>query len=304
MKTRGIVSIICSYVIWGLLPVYWKWVQAVPPDRMLAHRIVWSFVFTTVLLVFFRLLPCLRETLRNRRNVRLLLLAAIIVTSNWLTYIYAVNSGQIIASSLGYYINPLVSIAMGAIVYRERFPPLQIAAIILAAAGVAVMALSVGSLPWISLVLAFTFATYALLKKKIALNATVGLFVETGLITPVAFLYLLVAPAGGLVTAAATAVHGYPAAGSPLLLGLMPLAGVITAVPLMLFATGTRELDLSMVGFLQYIAPTLMLLLGVFVYGEPFTSAHAACFALIWTGLLLYTVSKLKLGQLLKRYRA
>lgn len=294
---KGLVSIIIAYTIWGLLPIYWKWVQAVPPDRMLANRIVWSFIFVCLYLVASRKFSRLQDIRQHRSSILLLCLAGIIMSINWFTYLYAVNTGQMIAGSLGYYINPLVSIALGAIVFRERFHKMQVIAIMLAAIGVAVMGFTVGKLPWISLILAFTFAAYGLIKKMIPMDSTVGLLIETGIVTPVALIYLVATPPPGLVAASANAIHRYPAAGSPLLLFLIPMAGVVTAVPLMLFATGARHLDLSMVGFLQYIAPTLMLLLGVFVYREPFTLAHAVCFGLIWMGLILYTGSKLNVKK-------
>jgi chloramphenicol-sensitive protein RarD len=166
---------------------------------------------------------------------------------------------------------------------------------------VAVITLSVGQLPWISLVLATTFGIYGLLKKKVTLDAATGLTIETAILVPAALAWLIFAPATGLISPAAVSGSGYPAAGSPLLIAIIPLAGVVTAMPLLLFSVGTRVLDLSLVGFLQYLAPTLMLVLGVFAYGEPFTAAHAICFGLIWSGLILYTASKLNIWQSLSK---
>ncbi|MDW7658339.1 MAG: EamA family transporter RarD, partial [Bacillota bacterium] len=178
-KSKGIAAISLAYVVWGLLPVYWKLLRAIAPDRIIAHRIIWSFVLMLLILVMTRRLKQLRAALGNRRDLLILGLASLLVTVNWVTYIFAVNSGQIVASSLGYYINPLISIALGTVVYKERFRPVQLIAIALAAAGVAVITFSVGQLPWISLVLATTFGVYGLLKKKVTLDAATGLTIET-----------------------------------------------------------------------------------------------------------------------------
>jgi chloramphenicol-sensitive protein RarD len=302
-KSKGIAAISLAYIVWGLLPVYWKLLRAIAPDRIIAHRIIWSFVLMLLILLMTRRMKQLRAALGNRRDLLILGLAAVLVSVNWVTYIYAVNSGQLVAGSLGYYINPLISIALGTLVYKERFRPIQLIAIALAAAGVAVITLSVGQLPWISLVLATTFGIYGLLKKKVTLDAATGLTIETAILVPAALAWLIFAPASGLISPAAVSGSGYPAAGSPLLIAIIPLAGVVTAMPLLLFSVGTRVLDLSLVGFLQYLAPTLMLVLGVFAYGEPFTAAHAICFGLIWSGLILYTASKLNIWQSLSKKR-
>lgn len=296
-KSKGIAAISLAYIVWGLLPVYWKLLRAIAPDRIIAHRIIWSFVLMLLILVMTRRLKHLRAALGNRRDLFILGMASLLVTINWVTYIFAVNSEQIVASSLGYYINPLISIALGTVVYKERFRPVQLIAIALAAAGVAVITLSVGQLPWISLVLATTFGVYGLLKKKVTLDAATGLTIETAILAPAALAWLIFAPSAGLISPAAVSGSGFPAAGSPLLIAIIPLAGVVTALPLLLFSVGTRALDLSLVGFLQYLAPTLMLILGVFAYGEPFTTAHAVCFGFIWSGLILYTTTKLNLWQ-------
>lgn len=320
-KPRAVALMTLAYILWGLLPMFWKLLQAVPADRIIAHRIVWSFLFLLLLLAATRRLSRVRESLADPRRVRLLVLAALFITVNWLTYVYAVNTGYIVETSLGYYINPLVSIALGAIFYRERFSPLQFVAIGLAAAGVAILTIQAGSLPWISLVLAFSFGVYGLIKKRAGADPVAGLAIETAVLSPFALVFLLAAPAAGLLgaslaapgdgasatsaaaaaasaassAAAASPAAWFPPAGSPWLLALLPLSGVLTATPLLLFAGGTNHLDLSLVGFLQYIAPTLGLLLGVFAYGERFTPAHAACFGLIWSGLVLYSLSKVGL---------
>ena len=296
-RTKGIIAVVIAYFVWGILPAYWKLLQAVPADRILAHRIVWSFAFLLLAVPIFKKTAILRKLRQQKKEIMQLGLAAILVTVNWLTYIYSVNSGQILASSLGYYINPLFSIALGAIFFRERFKSIQILAIGLAVAGVAVITVYFGRLPWISLVLAFTFGIYGLLKKKIQIDAAVGLVVETGVIFLPALAYLMFTPPAGLVKSETITVPAFLAAGSPLLWFLLPFSGLVTAIPLLLFTYSAQNLDLSLVGFLQYLAPTLMLLLGVVVYGEPFTYAHAICFGLIWLGLSIYTISKLRPGS-------
>ncbi len=288
--TKGAFATISAYILWGLLPVYWKSVQAVSPDRMIAHRIIWSFMFLFMLLLVRRQLPQIKITISIPGQLKILTAASVILTLNWLTFIYAVSSGQVIAGSLGYYMSPLLSIALGVIYYKEKFKTSQILAIGLAAAGVIVITVSAGKFPWLSLILALTFGLYGLLKKKTLADSAAGLVIETGLIAPLALLYLIIMPAPGLVSVSeAASGPSMPQAGSLWLMILVSLAGIVTAVPLMLFSYGARKLDLSMIGFMQYIAPTLMLVLGVFAYDEPFTVAHAICFTLIWSGLILYT---------------
>lgn len=300
-KTKGIVSLLLAYTLWGFFPIYWKLLHTIPPDRIIAHRIVWSFVFVIGLIFLSRKWPQLVAVLKRPRDLMIFGLAAIFITINWFVYIYAVNNGQIVDSSLGYYINPLVSIALGAVVFKERFKASQIIAIVLAVAGVVVMTVQVGRLPWVSLVLAVTFGIYGLLKKSVQVDSSIGLAVETAMLSPIALVYLLAVPKTGFFPVNSAAAIGALAAGSPWIWILLPLGGVVTATPLILFATGARNLDLSMVGFLQYLAPTLMLILGIFAYGEQFTVAHGICFGLIWAGLFLYTASKMELWQILTK---
>ena len=300
-KTKGIVSLLLAYSLWGFLPIYWKLLRSIPSDRIIAHRIVWSFVFVIGLILLSRKWTELVAVLKRPRDLMIFGLAAFFITINWFVFIYAVNNGQIVDSSLGYYINPLVSIAMGAVIYKERFKASQVVAIVLAVAGVTVMTIQVGRLPWVSLVLALSFGIYGLLKKIVQVESSIGLGIETAMLSPIALVYLLTVPKTGLFPVNPEAAVGALAAGSPLIWILLPLGGAVTAIPLILFATGARNLDLSMVGFLQYLAPTVMLILGVFAYGEPFTTAHAICFGLIWTGLFLYTASKMNLWQRLIR---
>ncbi|SEA73773.1 chloramphenicol-sensitive protein RarD [Thalassobacillus cyri] len=284
----GIIYTGGAYVLWGFLPIYWKLVQEVPPLAILGHRIVWSFVFMTGVVLILRKWSAfkaeVRRTLKNRKSSLGITFASIAISINWLTYIWAVNTDHVVEASLGYYINPLVSILLGMIFFKETFTRPQWLAFMLAVAGVAYMTINFGSVPWLALLLAFSFGVYGLLKKTVDLNAIFGLAIETLIMTPIAAIYLVSLPQGNWGEIQWISLT------SLLLFG----AGVATAIPLLLFAGGAKRIPLSMVGFLQYIAPTIMLLIGVFLYNEPFTKVHLVSFLLIWSGLLIYTYSRVK----------
>ncbi|WP_028784231.1 EamA family transporter RarD [Thalassobacillus devorans] len=277
-----------AYVLWGFLPIYWKLVQEVSPLAILGHRIVWSFVFMTGVVLISRKWSAfkaeLRRTLKNRKSSIGITFASIAISINWLTYIWAVNTDHVVEASLGYYINPLVSILLGMIFFKETFTRPQWIAFILAATGVAYMTINFGSVPWLALLLAFSFGVYGLLKKTVDLNAMFGLTIETLIMTPIAAIYLVTLSNGSWGDIEWLSMT------SLLLFG----AGVATAIPLLLFAGGAKRIPLSMVGFLQYIAPTIMLVIGVFLYNEPFTKVHLISFLFIWSGLLIYTYSRAK----------
>ncbi len=280
----GTVSGILAFLTWGLLPFYWKWLGSVPAAEILSHRIVWSALLLVVLV------PALqrRELAIAARDRRALLVAAaagVLVGGNWYIYTWAVNADRLVEASLGYYINPLVSVLLGVIVLRERLGRLQIVAVAIAAVGVLVLTVSHGRIPWVSLSLAFSFALYGLVKKTGRLNSMVSLLVELVVIAPIALVYLLAQHGAG------TGMFG---TGAPVVTWLLAGAGVATITPLLLFGTAARRIPLSRVGFLQYIAPTLMLLIGTVFYGEPFTAAHGVSFALIWTALAIYTVTLIR----------
>ncbi|WP_078380014.1 EamA family transporter RarD [Sutcliffiella halmapala] len=279
----GIVCAGLSYMLWGFLPLFWKLVDDVSAGEILAHRIVWSLVFMLVILLCLRKIPAftleLKALLTNRKRLIGITLASIFISLNWGLYIWAVNADRIIEASLGYYINPLVSILLAVIVLKEKLSSLQTLSIILAGVGVLVLTLNFGSFPWVAIMLAVSFAFYGLIKKMVQLGALVGLAIETLLITPFALLFL-------------TYVHGSGGGafgGSVSLSTLLMLAGVVTAVPLLLFANGAKRIPLSMVGLLQYIAPTIKLILGVYLFNEPFTSIHLVAFSCIWVALVIYT---------------
>ncbi|WP_077329429.1 EamA family transporter RarD [Virgibacillus siamensis] len=281
----GIIYAAVAYTLWGFLPIYWKLVQDVPADEILAHRILWSFIFMVIIvLASGKLKPFLKECsiiFHDKKKLIGISAASVIISINWLTFIWAVNSDHVVQASLGYYINPLVSILLGMLVLKESLSRRQLISFILAAIGVINLTISFGVFPWVSLVLAFSFGLYGLLKKMVDVSAMFGLTIETMLVTPIALLYLIFIPDSTL--SPATMFSGSGA----LLFG----AGVATAIPLLLFAAGAKRIPLSMVGFLQYIAPTLMLILGVFLYHETFTQAHLISFVFIWVALIIYMAS-------------
>jgi len=284
-SSRGFAAAFASFLAWGLLPVYWKSLIAVGPFEILCHRIWWSLVFISIVLTVKRRWPETFAPLSSPRNLLILACSSLCIGGNWLLYIWSVNTGHVVATSLGYYINPLVNVLFGFIFFRERLNGYQYAAIGLAALGVLNSVISNGELPWISLTLAVSFACYGLLRKIASVESLPGLFLETMVLAPVALGYLIWLGAngtGGFLTISA---------GTDLLL---VGAGAATALPLIGFAFGARRLQLSTLGVLQYTAPSIAFLLGVFVYKEPFGPENLVTFALIWTGLALYTFDSVR----------
>lgn len=278
---RGLVLGVAAYGLWGVLPIYFKAVAGVAAIDIVAHRVLWSLPFLGVLLLATRGWGEVLVAVRRRRTLLLLLCTAVLIGINWLLYVYAVTSGQILAGSLGYYLNPLVNVLLGRFVLKERLSWLQWAAVGIAAAGI--LALIGGALDqlWISLTLAITFATYGLLRKIALVDAIAGLTIETAVLLPVAVVWL----AWGLAA-------GAPSFGSNgTETGLLLLAGIVSTIPLLLFTAAARRLPYSTLGMLQFIAPTLQFLLAVWLYGEPFGTAHAIAFGAIWTALALYTLA-------------
>ncbi len=281
-EKSGTWFVLAAYIAWGLLPIYWKALQAVPASEILAHRILWSFVFVLLLLLSTGRWPDLKKTFRTPRNRWVCLLTAAIIGSNWFIYIWAVNHNHIVDASLGYFINPLFSVLLGVVFLRERLNRRQAAAVVLAAAGVGYSTFHFGRIPWIALSLALTFGLYGLLRKTARVESLIGLTAETGLLSPLVLTYIVLAQVrgSGAVGTAPLDIH-------VLLVG----AGLVTATPLLWFTIGVRRIKLSTAGFMQYLAPSLQLLLGVAVYGEPFTKTHVISFSFIWTALLIYSLS-------------
>jgi chloramphenicol-sensitive protein RarD len=279
MKDKGILYALGAYTLWGILPVYWKALERVPPIQILGHRVVWSFALLAVILLVRREGNALIAARRSRRVLLLSALAAGLLGVNWLVYIWGVNSSHIVESSLGYFINPLVSVLLGVLFFKERLRPLQWTAVGMAACGVIYLTIRSGALPWISLVLALTFGFYGLLKKTSPLEALPGLSLEMVILFLPALAYLLLAQSLG------SGAFGHAGAETNLLLAF---TGVITALPILMFGMAARSIPLSLVGLLQYIAPTCQFLLGVLAYGEPFTPDRLIGFSIIWLALLLY----------------
>lgn len=266
-----------AYLLWGFLPLYFKALSALGAFEIVAHRILWSVLFLAALIALARSWPKLRAAIANPQALRILCLSALLIGGNWLLYIWAVMRGQVLETSLGYYLNPLVNVLLGVVLLKEKLTRNQGVAVGLAAIGVAILATGAGSGLWISLTLAVTFGTYGLLRKIVPVDSLEGLTIETLLLAPFAAAYIWWLGAQG-------AAH-FPA--DMLTNILVALAGAMTAIPLLLFAAGARRLPYSTMGFLQYIAPTIQFLLAVFAFGEPFTRMHAICFAFIWSALAL-----------------
>ncbi len=277
---------IATFLVWGFLPIYWKALKEVPASEILPHRIIWSFVFLALFNSIKKRWPILRETYSIGANRLSSLICALILGTNWFIFIWAVNANHLVEISIGYYINPLLSVLLGVIVLRERLAFWQLVAFVLALLGVAYMTIQYGRFPWIALSLAVTFGIYGLIRKTARVGALTGLTAETAILLPlsIVFLVLLFIQGSSVVSRASVSVHF-------LLIG----AGIVTALPLVWFARGARRIPLSSVGFIQYLAPTCHLLLGVFLYKEPFTRVHVVSFALIWIALLIFSVTQIKL---------
>jgi chloramphenicol-sensitive protein RarD len=284
-RARGFAAALAAYLAWGFFPVYFKALKAVPAVEILCHRIVWSMGFLAVLVTVQRRWREFVAPFRSR-GVGVFVVTTLLISANWLIYIWAVNAGRILEASLGYFVNPLVNVVLGVLFLHERLTRLQRAAVGLALAGVLVLVVRAGTIPWVSLALALSFGLYGLFRKKARIDAVVGLLVETALLTPLALVWLLLAAARG-----AGAFGGAPATTA-----LLALAGLVTALPLIGFAVGMRTLRLSTMGLIQYVTPTMQFLLAVALYREPFTPAHAAAFGLIWASLALYSFEAVR-GQ-------
>jgi chloramphenicol-sensitive protein RarD len=280
---KGVLLAIGAYGLWGIFPLYWKQLLEVPAPEIIGHRIVWSLVFAFAVILFKKQLPMMLRTISNPRMVIIYGIAAGLLTVNWTTYVWGVNAGYVVEASLGYFINPLVSVVLGVLFFRERLRLLQWVAILLAGLGVAYLTFRYGSLPWIGLILAFSFGTYGLIKKRAPLAALEGLTLELCLLFIPATLYLLRLESIGSGT------FGHAAFSSVLL----AFGGIITATPLLMFAGAARRIPLSMVGILQYIAPTLQFSIGVWVYGEEFSRTRLTGFCFIWAALVIYSVEGL-----------
>jgi len=281
-KRLGIIYGVMAFTAWGLLPIYWKLLDRIPALEILAHRIVWSFVFVAVLLIFKNDFKILKEILASRRKSLLILAGAVLISINWYTYIWAVNANFVLQTSMGYYINPLVVSLLSMFVLKEKFNRGKIIALLLATTGVLILTIQYGEVPWVALILAISFALYGLVKKILNLDTITVLALETLMITPIALFYI-----GRLQLTGEGSLAVIPTS----VLALLIFSGVVTATPLLWFARGTHLVEFSTIGFLQYIAPTISFFLGIFLFNEEFSTTHLISFGFIWVALIVYTVA-------------
>ncbi|MBD8494607.1 EamA family transporter RarD [Pseudomonas syringae] len=278
---RGLILGLSAYIIWGLFPLYFKAVQSVPAVEIIIHRALWSALAGSLLLMLWKHPGWFKELRDNPRRLAILALSGTLIASNWLIYVWAVNNGRMLEASLGYYINPLINVLLGMLLLGERLRPIQWLAVALAATGVAQQVWHVGSLPWLSLALALTFGFYGLIRKKAPVAALPGLVVETWLLVPLALGWLLLHP---------QAQSLQPDVLHSSMIFWLAAAGPVTLVPLVCFNAAARHLPFATLGFLQYIGPTLVMLLAVFVYGEHLATSTLITFCFIWAGLAIYSV--------------
>ena len=284
---QGLIYGASAFVLWGLLPLYWKMVKAINPYQIFAQRAIWAFLFVMIYTAIKNKgLKSFIDILKVRKNWINILGPTFFISINWILYIWAVNNDYVIESSLGYFINPLVLTSFGAIFFKEKLTKLQKIGITFAIIGVVLKTILYGQIPYIGLILAFAFGTYGLLKKKSSLNSLNGLGFETMIISIPSLIYLLNIEARGLGISGNLPWQFWI---------LISITGVVTAVPLLFYAEGTKRLPLSVVGFLQYIAPTIMIVLGIFVFKEPFTFISLIPFSFIWIGLGFFSYSQYKL---------
>ena len=274
-----------AYGVWGLFPIYWKLIEFVPAGQIIAHRIVWSFLLLAVVRAVIGARRQPRERLlASRRVVGLYTVAAALIAVNWFVYVWAVNHGFILETSLGYFITPLVNVLLGVVILRERMRTLQWVAVALAATGVGYLALVYGDVPWIAIALAVTFGTYGLVKKKAPLRPVAGLTLETGLLFLPALVFLLA------VETRDTGAFLHADGRTQL---LIVAAGPVTTLPLVLFAAAVQRVPLSVIGILQFIAPTIQFVLGVLVYKEPFSHQQLVAFAFVWSAVIAFVAEGL-----------
>lgn len=276
---KGVWYAIGAYACWGLFPLYWKMLHQVPALQLISHRIIWSCLLMVIIIAFIRQRKTFYQSLLSWRVIGIYGVAALLVGINWLTYVWAVNAGHIVETSLGYFINPLLSVLMGVLFLKEKLRPWQKVSIGITTVGVLYLTLAFGSLPWIALTLAFSFASYGLVKKIAPLGSLYGLTLETGLLLLPALLYLFMTNAAGNGAFLHTSLLS-----NLLLIG----SGVITTVPLLMFASAAKRIPLSLIGILQYIAPTIQFLIGVLVYHEPFTMHQFVGYGTVWLALILF----------------
>jgi chloramphenicol-sensitive protein RarD len=294
-RRPGVAFGLAAYGLWGLFPLYFPLLEPAGGLEIVAHRVLWSLLFVALLLTVIRGWSQVRAVVADRRALLILAGASLFIAGNWLVFVYGVNSGQVVETSLGYFINPLVSVLLGVAVLSERLRPLQWTAVGIAAVAVGVLTVDYGRPPWIALSLAATFGMYGLMKKLVRVPAAPGLFIETALVAlPALGLLVALHARGDAAFGSAGAGHAF----------LLVASGVATAVPLLLFAAATRRVPLSTVGLLQYLTPLMQLTIGVFVYGEPMPPARLVGFAIVWVALAVFTADTLRHAHTVRRRSA
>lgn len=286
---QGFAYAFAAYGLWGFMPIYLKMLSHLSPFEVLAHRVAWSLPLAAIVLLVTRRFGDIKEAVRSPRTMVMAFVTACLITVNWFTYVYAVGSGHAIEAALGYFINPLFSIMLGAILLKERLAPAQKAAIAIAFVAVGILTWDAGRLPWISLTLSISWGFYALLRKTLPVGPNQGFFLEVAILTIFALPYILWLEASG---------NGHFMAGNLSDAWLLAAAGLVTATPLMIYANAAKLLRLSTIGIMQYMTPTFVFLIAVFVFNEPMNPVKLFAFVLIWSALALYTVS------MLRNYRA
>lgn len=281
---KGIALALCAYFLWGIAPIYFKLLHSVSASEILAHRVVWSFVFMIILMQFIGGFSKLRALFKQPKQLGVLAVTSVLIAGNWLLFIWAVNNDHMLDASLGYFINPLFNVLLGMIFLGERLRKLQWFAVALAGVGVLIQLISFGSIPLVSLALAGSFGFYGLLRKKVNVDAKTGLLVETALLLPIAVIYLLVT----LDSASASMLS------NSLDMNLLLIAaGIVTSVPLLCFAGAATRIPLSMLGFFQYLGPSIMFILAVSLYHEPFDLEKGITFGFIWCALVIFSIDML-----------
>ncbi|GFO54861.1 chloramphenicol resistance permease RarD [Geomonas sp. Red276] len=284
----GVICGLAAYLVWGFFPIFFKLVSQVPPLEVVAHRVVWSLVFLTVLVTVNGRWGDIRSAFATRKTLATLCATTVLIATNWLVFIYAIGKGEVLQSSLGYFMTPLVNIVLGFVFLHERMKRGQAIGVMLAVVGLTLSALRLGTIPWIALALAATFGLYGLLRKTVPVDSLVGLSVETFLAGPVAASYLVYLGVTG---------QGAFLAGSMKDSTVLFLSGVVTAVPLLIFTAAAKRLRLMTIGFLQYITPSIHFLLAVCLYGEEFNATHLVTFLCVWSGLAVYSWSAIALAR-------
>jgi chloramphenicol-sensitive protein RarD len=289
---QGVFFAIAAYTMWGVAPIYFKWLQEVPALEILSHRIIWSFVLVFILIMALRRGNRLKPVLQNKQQMARLTLATCLLGGNWFLFIWAINNNHILDASLGYYINPLLNVAIGMAFFAERMRKMQLVAIALAVVGVLIQVVSFGSVPWVALALACSFAIYGAIRKRLPIDSITGLWLETLILTPAVLVYLVFFASS---SAADMTQNTWQ------INTLLIAAGVVTTAPLLCFTAAAQRIRYSTLGFFQYIGPSLMFILAVWVYGEPLAADKLVTFAIIWVALALYSIDTLVHQQRSKR---